>query len=109
MRLCMYMYVAKCCPCAHHACSLYAIIDMAKIVSVDRVLTLNVHVAHQQLKPEERLFEAQADLKETKSKEEGDRYTRVVSSCSNKATFMISVSDMTKPVVYSGIASSPGL
>ena len=52
MRLCM--YVAKCCPCAHHACSLYAIIDMAKIVSVDRVLTLNVHVAHQQLKPEEK-------------------------------------------------------
>ena len=52
MRLCMYVVIR--CPRAHHACSLYAIIDMAKIVSIDRVLTLNVHVAHQQLKPEEK-------------------------------------------------------
>ena len=33
------------------------------------------------------------------SKEVGDLYIRVVSFCSNKATFMISVSDVAKPVV----------
>ena len=34
-----------------------------------------------------------------KSKEVGDQYTRIVSICTNKATFMISVSDVAKPVV----------
>ena len=45
-------------------------------------------------------LDTQADPKETRSKEVGDQYTRVVSFCSNKTTFMISVSDVAKPVVY---------
>ena len=64
MCVCMYvcMYVVLRHPCAHHGRACVQI-DTIKIISVDHMLTLNV--AHQQLKL---IFEAQADLEETRIK-----------------------------------------
>ena len=61
--MCVYVHVAIRCPRAHHAC-VCAQIDTVKIVSFDHLLTLNV--AHQTT--EGGLFEAQADLKETRKR-----------------------------------------
>ena len=66
MYVCVYvhvcMYVVLRHPHAHHGHACVQI-DTIKIISVDHMLTLNV--AHQQLKL---LFEAQADLEETRIK-----------------------------------------
>ena len=70
-------------------------INVVKIVNVGRVLTLNV--AHQQ-PPEHELISVRI-WRRLESEEVGNQYNRVVSFCSNKATFMIHVSDVAKPVV----------
>ena len=73
-------------------------IDTVKIVSVDHVSTRNVAHQYRSLSwSKGSLIEAQADPEETRKRRGRDQYTRIVSFCSNRAMFMISVSDAAKP------------
>ena len=84
----MYMYVAIRRPRAHHARACVQN-DTVKIFSIDHVLNLNV--AHQitHCATEAELFEAQADLEETRNRRGRGSF------CSNAATFyMIHISDV---------------
>ena len=91
-KIAVLLYVCVCvyvCPNTSSTCSSHmhvracAQIHTVEIVSVDRVLTLNV--AHQTI---EACFEAQAEEIETRKRRGMDQYTRVLSFCSNKTIYV---------------------
>ena len=82
MRVCIYVCPNMSTCSSHTRVGACARIHTVNIVSVDRMLTLNV--AHQTT---EACFEAQAEEIETRKRRGRDQYTRVLSFCSNKTIY----------------------